>query len=584
MTSNNPLGLSFFIKQQASYSRVQALLRMLFGQVYILIPHGLVLLFVGIWGSLLQVFAFWAILFTRKYPKSWFEFQVNLLRWKLRVNARMMHLTDGYPAFGLSKQDPNIIFEVEYPEELSRGKLLLKLFFGFFLIIPHAFCLFFRAIATLFLVILTPWSILFTGNYPAGWHRFNVGTLRWAARVGLYFGLMRDEYPPFYGKTTQESGEANTTNQTANITPETQQKTVLVRKPDGSIVKKIVDESTYAKASSDSSSSKNPSAQSSTIPASSLKTETMTTSKEEKKKNKSLLIVGILAFLLFLGTLFLFFKYYNLDKQYAGLLSEKSYNEERFESTLDSLQTLINNLNSEALMLRDQIEHPEKNEKYKGLMDEYNSLKLRLGQLQSGGGNSPKLKKEIAELKARIQQLEQEIIAFKAQISGLEMEKTQLTADVADNKRKADDYKNESARLQNQIDEAAKLDFEDIISGGIKYKSEEKKKDKPKAKSLNKIQVCFSIAANKIAKPGARDIYVRIITPTGQVLKRGEQSVTINGESLAYSIQKTQQYSNKEELVCMYYDKNDDKLEKGDYSVEIYAEDRLVGKSAFTLK
>lgn len=580
MISNNPLGLSFFIKQQASYSRVQAFLRGFLGIIYVLIPYLLILLILGLFAAVVWILSWFSILFTEKYPHSWYLFQVNFQRWNFRVLARLLNLLDGYPVFSFKTQEPNLVYEVEYPERLSRGKLLLKTVLGVFMIIPHVFCLVFRMIASIFLAILAAMSILFTGNYPAAWHHFNVGTLRWSARVGLYFGLMRDEYPPFYGKTNQETGDINASAaQAAAINPETQPKTVLVRKPDGTIVKKMVDEPSTPK----------PSTQATVAPSSTPKKETMSNTKttpeqKEENNNKKPIVWIVLTALLMLGSGFLFFKYYDLDQQYAGLLSEKSYNEEQFELRIDSLQILINNLNSEALMLRDKIEHPEQNEKYMGLMDEYNSLKQRLGQLQAGGGNSPKLKKEISELKTRIQQLESEIIAFKAQISGLEMEKTQLTAEVGDVKRKADEYKGESTRLQSQIDEAAKLDFEDIISGGIKYKSEEKKKDKPKAKSLNKIQVCFSIAANKIAKPGARDIYVRIISPNGQVLKRGEQKFTLNGQEMEYSIQKTQQYSNKEELVCMYYDKEEDKLEKGSYSVEIYAEDRKVGESQFTLK
>lgn len=189
------------IKHQETYSRGDLLLRTFFGFIYIGIPHYFLLLFVGIWGSILQFISWWSILFTGRYPQSFFEFQVGLQRWSLRLQARIMNLSDGYPAFGIKGTDELTSFEMPYPESLSRGTLLLKTFFGiFYCILPHAFCLIFRNIASQFLAFLAWWVVLFTGKYPATWHAFNVGTIRWSARVGLYMGYMTDEYPRFSGK------------------------------------------------------------------------------------------------------------------------------------------------------------------------------------------------------------------------------------------------------------------------------------------------------------------------------------------------------------------------------------------------
>jgi len=74
------------------------------------------------------------------------------------------------------------------------------------MIIPHAFVLYFRAIGMMVLSGISFWVILFTGHYPPGWHKFVVETLRYSARVGLYFGYLNDKYPPFSGKTDEELG------------------------------------------------------------------------------------------------------------------------------------------------------------------------------------------------------------------------------------------------------------------------------------------------------------------------------------------------------------------------------------------
>ena len=101
------------------------------------------LFFVGLWGGILFFIAFLVVVFTGIYPKSFFEFQVQLMRWKLRLNARLFNLSDGYPAFGLLATDEYTQLEVPYPERISRGLVILRFIFGvFFVGIPHGFLLF----------------------------------------------------------------------------------------------------------------------------------------------------------------------------------------------------------------------------------------------------------------------------------------------------------------------------------------------------------------------------------------------------------------------------------------------------------
>ncbi|WP_370086287.1 DUF4389 domain-containing protein [Ekhidna sp.] len=189
------------IKYQERYSRGELLLRSIFGAIYIALPHIFLLIFVSLWGSVLSFISFWIVLFTGKYPQSFFEFQEGLYRWNLRVNARLNNLCDGYPSFGINGTDEFTTLEIPYPERLSRGTLLLRFFFGFiYVILPHGFMLIFRSIASMVLQFLAWWAVLFTANYPQSWHEFNVGTIRWSTRVNVYMSFMTDEYPPFSGK------------------------------------------------------------------------------------------------------------------------------------------------------------------------------------------------------------------------------------------------------------------------------------------------------------------------------------------------------------------------------------------------
>ncbi len=189
------------IKHQDRYSRGELLLRSFFGLFYIMVPHSFVMFFFGLWGSILSFISFWIILFTGRYPEAWFNYQVKLQRWSLRVNARIYNLADGYPPFGLDAEDDAVDFHVPYPDSFSRGLLLVKAFFGFFyVVIPHIFILYFRLIWGGLLNFIAWWVVLFTGEYPKGWHEFQVGTLRWTTRLNLYLANMSDAYPPFSGR------------------------------------------------------------------------------------------------------------------------------------------------------------------------------------------------------------------------------------------------------------------------------------------------------------------------------------------------------------------------------------------------
>jgi hypothetical protein len=189
------------ITHQEKYSRGELLLRTFFGFLYILLPHLFVLLFVSLWGAILQFVAFWVILFTGRYPESMFEFQKGLMRWNVRLTARMYNLSDGYPAFGIKSTDEGYTnLEIPYPEKVSRGLTLLRALFGWIYVgIPHGFILYFRAIWVGILIFISWWAVLFTAKYPPLAYDWATGQIRWQTRVNLYLMYMTDTYPPFTG-------------------------------------------------------------------------------------------------------------------------------------------------------------------------------------------------------------------------------------------------------------------------------------------------------------------------------------------------------------------------------------------------
>lgn len=134
------------------------------------------------------------LLFRHRYPRWWFDFNVNLLAFTMRVMIYVYLLRDEYP----STEDRQALdLMVVYPDakqDLSRGLPLVK----WLLAIPHYFILGLLGIAVFFVTLIAWLAILFTGRYPRGLFDFTVGTLRWTTRVSAYAILLTtDRYPPF---------------------------------------------------------------------------------------------------------------------------------------------------------------------------------------------------------------------------------------------------------------------------------------------------------------------------------------------------------------------------------------------------
>jgi Domain of unknown function (DUF4389) len=145
-------------------------------------------------GALLFLPVLLLIVFRQKYPRWWFDWNLEFSRFSNRVGVYLALMDDTYPS---TDEHQSVSLHYPYPdakEGLNRWLPLVK----WFLAIPHYIVLVFLFIAAFFCVIFAWFAILFTGRYPRGLFDFLVGVGRWANRVGAYaFALVTDEYPPF---------------------------------------------------------------------------------------------------------------------------------------------------------------------------------------------------------------------------------------------------------------------------------------------------------------------------------------------------------------------------------------------------
>lgn len=190
-------------------------------KMFLAVPHFIVLAGLGAAFVTTTLVAGVAILISGRYPRGLFDFNVGVLRWNWRVGFYVYAAlgTDRYPPFTLARTDYPADLEVDYPEHLSRGLVLIK---SWLLALPHL------VIATLIFadLLVYPWAgaavrtataaspagaysilnllvviggvfVLITGVYPRPLFDFLLGINRWLYRVVTYVALMRDDYPPF---------------------------------------------------------------------------------------------------------------------------------------------------------------------------------------------------------------------------------------------------------------------------------------------------------------------------------------------------------------------------------------------------
>jgi hypothetical protein len=181
--------IRFDVEYPEQLSRWKIFVKWLFA-----IPQLVIIYLLLIVRGVLVFIAFFAILFTKKWPKGMFDFAVQIERWTMNVFCYVTLMRDEYPPFSGEEGQYPVRYEVDYDENLSRWLIFVK----WLLAIPHLIIVSLLSIAASVVVVIAFFAILFTARYPRALFDFFVGSVRWYQRVyGYAFLLFTDRYPPF---------------------------------------------------------------------------------------------------------------------------------------------------------------------------------------------------------------------------------------------------------------------------------------------------------------------------------------------------------------------------------------------------
>jgi len=176
-------------QNQGEYNRFLPLIKWLLA-----FPHYIALLFVLIGAAVVLLIAFFATIFTGRWPRGMFDYVAGTFRWTYRVYGYVYLLTDRYPPFSLGEEpDYPIRVEIDYPEYVDRWRPLVH----WLLILPYAFVAALLLQVAGIIAFISVFVILFTAKLPPGLFNLIVNPLRWMLRASSYHAWMVTRYPPW---------------------------------------------------------------------------------------------------------------------------------------------------------------------------------------------------------------------------------------------------------------------------------------------------------------------------------------------------------------------------------------------------
>lgn len=264
---------------------------------------------------------------------------------------------------------------------------------------------------------------------------------------------------------------------------------------------------------------------------------------------------------------------------YKDLKSEKEAQRTELQAELDSLMFEHDMIKQEygtmadSLSVKDSIIQANA-EEIRKLLDtqwEYYKIKKKLALLQ-----------EVSQ--GYVRQMDSLYVVNQA----LTEENIEIREDLQEARRDYEEMNRDREMLNEKVEKASILQVYKLDAYGIRARRD-KEKETDKARRVDKIKVCFTLAENKIVEPGTKEIFVRIARPDKLILTKDRSDTytfDYQGEKLQYSIKKLIDYQNSSMDMCLYWEKSyaQKEMMEGNYHVEVFHDDEVIGHTQFVLR
>lgn len=304
-------------------------------------------------------------------------------------------------------------------------------------------------------------------------------------------------------------------------------------------------------------------------------------SEEQKKSNVNKILVVIIAVLTILCGV-LFWQFLEQRKAVSTEVAEKQEVTAEKDALSEELENMLGQYDA---MQSDNTQMQSQIDEQKGKIEEL------LKEVQKNKGNTAlmiKFKKETETLRKIMQGYVVTIDSLNTLNQNLTNENVNVKSELGKQQNKYEELNKEKENLSQTVAQASILGTLNATAVGVFFRSNGKEVVSNKAKKIEKIKTCFDLTANKIAKKGPKDVYVRILSPDGKVMAEGADEsymFSFDGIKGLYSAKKTVDYQNQRMTVCTFFTmKGGSTFPEGKYVAEIYADQTKIGDVNFELK
>ncbi|MCC6685239.1 MAG: hypothetical protein IT247_09230 [Bacteroidia bacterium] len=304
---------------------------------------------------------------------------------------------------------------------------------------------------------------------------------------------------------------------------------------------------------------------------------------EDKPNPIKKIIISVVVVALFASNIVLFQKLQSKTEE----MEQTTRNIEMVKHEKDSLTGEVDRLEAELISLQ------QENSELDSLVDvkdeELRTKIVYIRQLIARGGSGDsgsftKAKAEISKLKEERDNYLAQMEELKAKNTELSTKNAELGSSLTDATLKAESATKEKGILAEKVKLGSQMMAANLKVDAVSIKGS-KEKVTTKSKSAQKFRICFTILQNLIVDKGPRNIYVRVLGPDKSVMASNVSNTFIyRDKATVYSEKKQYQYDNKSIDMCVYWDRTQDQLQKGDYTVELYDDLSLMTKSTVVLK
>ncbi len=252
---------------------------------------------------------------------------------------------------------------------------------------------------------------------------------------------------------------------------------------------------------------------------------------------------------------------------------------ENLQTEIDRIEAELDNLKSQDFESNEALINAEKTARIK-----IEELRTALEKGEVTDVQVEHAKQEVARLKDQVSKMKDEVTGLKIKNELLAESNLQLKEESELNKTRANTLSTEKRQLSDKISKASNLKVSNIHIAGVEMKKSGDVELETKAKRIDKMQINFTIADNPLADTGKKDIYVRIINPKGNLIANSEDLFYVHGEKLQYTFKQSINFSNNGQEYQMAWSDQDHKFQKGAYTILLYADNAIMGRSSIVFK